>query len=252
VATSNYHGFALRAERRFSSGFSLLATYTVSKAISMGEDSNYWSGSGGSGVFPQTRTNLRAERSVSLFDIPQKFSMGYIWDIPMGKGHRLGNANPVARQILGGWQISGVTALESGSPFSISSLGARTGDGGFVHILRAQLVGDWRIPNPTIERWFNTAAFARPADFTYGNSGPHILRGPGRNNWDVAVYKNFPLHEVRIIQFRAEFFNLPNHPQFGLPAQFAGNEVDSPTFGKITNTGFFKARSIQFGLKFTF
>jgi hypothetical protein len=163
----------------------------------------------------------------------------------------LGNVNPVGGKIIEGWQVSGITSIESGSPFSIVSLGARTGTGDIVPT-RADVVGDWRIPNPTIERWFNTAAFARPADFTYGNAGPHILRGPGRNNWDFAVLKNFVLKEARSIQFRAEFFNLPNHPQFGLPQQFVGNSVDSPLFGKITSTGFFKARSIQLSLKFLF
>lgn len=251
-ATSNYHAFALRAQRRLPTGISMLMTYTVSKAISMGEDSLFGSGSGGGGVFPQNRTNLASERSISLFDIPQKLSIGYVWDLPLGSGHRFfGNVNPIVGKIIGGWQLSGITSIESGSPFSVVSLGARTGTGDIVPT-RADVIGDWRIPNPTVKRWFNTAAFARPADFTYGNSGPHVLRGPGRNNWDVAVLKSIVLKESRSIQFRAEFFNLPNHPQFGLPQQSVGNNVDSPLFGQITSTGFFKARSIQLSLKFLF
>src|SRR5207244_7661758 len=170
-----------------------------------------------------------------------------------GRGHRFLTAvSPIVGRIVEGWQISGITSIESGSPFSVVSLGARTGTGDIVPS-RAQLIGDWRLPNRSLERWFNTAAFARPPDFTYGNSGPHILRGPERNNWDFSVVKDVPLARVSgeksSIQFRAEFFNLPNHPQFGLPQQFVGNNVDSPLFGRITSTGFFKARSIQFSLK---
>jgi hypothetical protein len=98
----------------------------------------------------------------------------------------------------------------------------------------------------SIFQWFNTAAFRTPDQFTYGNSGRNNMRGPAAKQYDFVAFKEFTLLENTKLEFRGEFFNLPNHPRFGVP----GNNVQSSAFGKITSSG--EPRDIQFALKLTF
>jgi hypothetical protein len=102
------------------------------------------------------------------------------------------------------------------------------------------------LPNPTIDHWFDVSCFVSPAQFTYGNAGRNILRGPGMMNLDFGLYKNFTIAERHRIQFRSEFFNGLNHPNFGLPA----TTVNVTGAGRILSAS--PARIIQFGLKYGF
>ncbi|MFN8685923.1 MAG: hypothetical protein ACK50U_08005, partial [Acidobacteriota bacterium] len=154
--------------------------------------------------------------------------------------------NRFANLALKNWQLGGFFSWLNAIPFSPRSIGdANTGVGG----LRAQYVsGEVNLPSDerSLSRWFNTAAFRRPDPFTFGNAGRNILNGPGRVNLDVSILKDFPTFEGQSLQFRAEFFNVPNHTNFGQP----GNSVGNVNFGVISSAA--PARIIQFGLKYNF
>jgi len=132
------------------------------------------------------------------------------------------------------------------TPFSIRS-GVDNALSG-VGLDRADLVGDPSRPAGVdpVRQWFNTAAFAPNAIGTFGNSGRNILTGPSLKNVDMAVLKDFHIYEQAVLQFRAEFFNLFNHPNFNLP----GNRLTQSTYGRITSA--LDPRILQFGLKFRF
>ena len=150
----------------------------------------------------------------------------------------------LASWILGDWQWSNILGLYSGRPFNVVLGFDNANNGGSSQ--RPNLVGNPVASDPTRLRWFNTAAFAQPVPFTYGNAGRNILRGPGLKNWDMAVAKNIPLGERRNLQFRGEFFNTFNFVNFGFP----NGNFSSPDFGVITSAG--SARSIQLTLRLAF
>ena len=141
-------------------------------------------------------------------------------------------------------QVGGITTFATGTPFSPSFTatlqGAPSG--------RPDVVGDWRVDSPDITRWFNASAFALPAPYTFGNAGKNTLVGPGLITVDVSVYKNFTFAERVNLQFRSEFFNLPNHANFANPA---ANISFPGQVGRITGTATAN-RVIQFGLRLTF
>jgi len=147
--------------------------------------------------------------------------------------------------LLGGWNIGGIYTYVSGAPFSILAGGDIANVGGGSQ--RAQVVGD---PNSGFNRsrleWFNTSAFALPDNFTFGNAKRNSLTGPGQTNIDFTIFKDFNLFERTKLQFRGEFFNIANHPRFGLP----DNNVQSSSFGLISTAG--SPRDIQLALKLVF
>ena len=153
---------------------------------------------------------------------------------------------------MNGWETSGSVALQTGRPFTAALLSeidnSCTGRSilGFGFNDRPNVVGNPELSNPTTSQWFNTAAFAFPAPGTFGNAGRNILEGPGFQNVNMSLLKNTRLNERVNLQFRAEAFNLFNHPNFNLPDNFLG----SPTFGRITSAR--DPRHIQFGLKLLF
>lgn len=231
---SSFNSLQMRAERRFSK-LTFLASYTFSKSI---DDASAAVGSTGSTNSPQDSRNLRAERGLSDFDVRHRFVVSYIYEIP----------NPVADGLLskftGGWQLSGITALQSGRPITPRLSIDVSNTGQFQD--RPNLVGDPTLDNPDPSLWFNTSAFTRPANFTFGSAGRDTITGPGFNSFDVGVMKNNRFGESGNIQFRAEFFNLFNRPNFNLPNATA----DSPQFGRIFSAQ--RAREIQFGLKISY
>jgi hypothetical protein len=142
--------------------------------------------------------------------------------------------------------------LQSGRPFTVALIRELDNSGtgfsalGFGANDRPNLVGDPSLSSRTAERWFNTAAFAFPPRGSFGNAGRNILDGPGYQSVNASLIKNTHLSERFNLQFRAEAFNLFNHPNFDLPDNFMG----SPTFGQITSAR--DPRHLQFGLKLLF
>src|SRR5207249_3602813 len=150
--------------------------------------------------------------------------------------------------MLGGWQISGVTFLRSGSPFSVTDATDIAGVGPGSGAQRWNLAGSTDIAGShgLNQAWFNPAAFTLPAAGTFGNSGLNILRGPSFRSWDLALFKNFRLAEKLTSEFRWEVFNFLNHPVLDSP----NANPRTGSFGLVTSkTG---ERNMQLGLKFIF
>jgi hypothetical protein len=234
--SSVYHSLQAKVQKRFSHGFYFLSSYTLSKNISYG-DSNFSNGTPGVGSLGQAQNalNRHAERSLSDTDQLQRLVTSFGWDVPVFQRNRY----------LGGWQLSGIVTLSSGNPFDIlfqpSTLNTGTAQ-------RPDRIRDGRLDDWTLDRYFDTTAFVAPPAFTYGNSGRNVLRGPGVNTWDLSVIKNTNFTERYRLQWRTDFFNAPNNPQFNPP----GNTIGTPQAGRINSTRFATNRQIQLVLKFFF
>ena len=187
--------------------------------------------------------DVARDHGLSSFDVAHRFVASFVWNLPFGKGERIGgDASGFKQAVIGGWQMNGIYLLQGGFPITIFAADV----GGVLDTFgtnRADIVGDIHSGGGTINQWFNTAAFAQPALGSFGNSGRSILRAPGINNLDLAFFKNFFLPRDSILQFRVEAFNAFNHPQFSGVSQ---NITDS-NFGVITSAR--PGRIIQLGAK---
>jgi hypothetical protein len=241
---SIYHSLQVRGEKRLSFGLSFNAAYTWSKSI----DSGGSSGTLGPQSQPQDIRNPHAERSLSTFDIRNRFVLSSLYAFPFGRGMMfLSSANRLEDALVGGWQLNGIFTDQTGLPFSptISSNPANTNSA----FLRPNRIGNGALPKGqrSIHDWFDISAFAVPAVFTYGNSKPNILTGPGTVNLDLSAFKSFVITEGTSLQFRAETFNFFNHPNFSNPA----TAIDAQGAGTITNT-YNSGRELQLALKLLF
>src|SRR4029453_10943552 len=202
--------------------------------------------SAGDPNFPQNSYNVAAERGRSNFDVAHRLSVSYSYAFPSRKD------KGALSTLLNGWETLGIVTLQTGRPFTVALLSEIDNSGtgrsilGFGANDRPNLVGNPELSNPSTLQWFNTAAFAFPFPGTFGNAGRNIVEGPGFQNLNFALVKNTNFTETVKLQFRAEAFNLFNHPNFNLPDNFLG----SPTFGRISSAK--DPRHIQFGLKFFF
>jgi hypothetical protein len=243
---SHYEAVTARLERQFSHGLQFLLAYTFSKSI---DNSSF---AGNIGAQPAQAMNSYArgqEKALSYFDVPHRLAVSYVWELPFGRGHAYLSRGGLVNGILGGWQLSGITQVQSGNPWSVLLSGdpANVGTSG---VERAQLVGNpfpagFEVGGPARRR-FNPAAFAVPAAGTFGNTGRNIIRDAGINNWDISIGKQFSITERARLQFRTEMFNAWNHTQFN---QF-NNVVNNPTFGTWTSA--MAPRTVQFGLKLNY
>jgi len=242
-ANSNYNALQMRYQQRLTRGFSALVSYTWSKSID--DASNFFS-SAGDPNFPQNSYNVAAERGRSNFDVAHRLSASYSYALPFR------HAEGLAGKFINGWETFGIVTLQTGRPFTVALLSEIDNSGtgrsilGFGANDRPNLVGNPELSNPTTSQWLNTAAFAFSAPGTFGNAGRNILEGPGFQSVNASLVKNTHFTERVNLQFRAEAFNLFNHPNFNLPDNFLG----SPTFGRITSAR--DPRHIQFGLKLLF
>jgi hypothetical protein len=242
---SVYNSLQTSFERRFSKGLSVLAAWTWGHSI---DDT---SGTGSETV--QTPYNLHLYRGNSTFDVRQNVVLSWTYELPVGRGKTLLRNGPRALDwLLGGWQLNSIDTFQTGTPFTVAMLTNTLNVGGGVQYPNRIASGE--VPHPTIDQWFDPAAFVAPGNYTYGNSGRNILYGPGTAEVDASVFKNITLPgEGRRIQFRAEAFNVFNTPQFNNPnAQigFAGS-------GKVTSAGsppLFQrtSREIQLAIKVHF
>lgn len=233
---STYHSLQAKLQKRLSKGVYFLTSYTLSKNISDG-DSNFSNGTPGVALLGQSQDSLnrRAERSLSDTDQLHRLVTSFGWDLPILQRNKY----------LGGWQLSGIVTLASGNPFDIFFQPATLNTG---TTQRPDRIRDGRLDNWTLDRYFDTTAFVSPANFTYGNSGRNVLRGPGVNTWDFSVIKNTNLTERLRLQWRTDFFNAFNNPQFNPP----GNTIGTPQAGRINSARFSTNRQIQFAMKLFF
>jgi hypothetical protein len=248
-ASSNYNSLQVKFQQRLSNGLQLLSSYTWSKSI---DDASNFFTSAGDPNFPQDSYNVRGERARSNFDVRQRLSVSYSYDLPFGKGQRYISDSGWMTSFLTGWQTFGIVTLQTGRPFTVAlstdfdNSGTGFSSLGFGANDRPNLVGDPRLSTRTPGQWFNTAAFSLPPFGNFGSAGRNILDGPGYQNVNASLVKNTALKERVSLQLRAEFFNLFNRPNFNLPDNFFG----SPTFGQILSAQ--SPRHIQFGAKLLF
>jgi hypothetical protein len=237
---SHFHGFQTKIERRLTAGLSVLGTYMWSKSI---DNSSV---PGGGGI--QDARNLQAQRAVSDFDTRHRFVTNFNYAIPLGNGHTFLSSGPAAK-ILGDWQMGGILTLQAGRPITPTISGDNSNTGGGSD--RPDLVGDPNSGLKTTASFWNKSAFAIPKAGTFGNAGRNTLIGPGMRAFDFSLMKNIPFSasEQRKAQFRAEFFNIFNHPILGQPAA----QVNVANFGTISSTLVNStSRQIQLALKVFF
>ncbi|MGH9630893.1 MAG: hypothetical protein ACRD7E_21490, partial [Bryobacteraceae bacterium] len=253
-----YNSFNLRVERRFSQGLTFLANYTFSKNLDSG-NSGTSTFSSQNNVVAMDTYNLWRERGLSPTDIPHKFVLSALYELPFGPGKAF-LSDGVPSAILGGWQVNGILSLVSGFPTetNVTSLPPVLTLRNRPDVVPGQPTV---VDNPGFDQYFNPAAFALPPTVpnhlgapiqTFGNAGRNIIRGPGSRNLDFSVFKSFRTSEATSLQFRAEAFNLTNTPTFILPsARSAALTVGNASFGKLAGSGSV-GRQLQFGLKFLF
>lgn len=224
---SNYHSLQAKLEKRFSTGNSVVVAYTWSKLLSDGAD-NAWDAAA------QTNFHCRAcDKSVSPYDQRHRLVTSFTYEMPFGKGKTYGaNWNGFLNAALGQWQINGIATLNSGLNLQFFAPGNTSFS--FGGNQRPDVVSgvDAKEGGQSVRRWFNTAAFAIPQQYTFGTLGrmhPN-LRGDRVENLDFSIFKNFKVKERVTVQFRAEWFNITNSPIFASP----NTTVGSSAFGTIT------------------
>ena len=229
VGQSKYDALQVKFDKRYSSGISYLLSYTWSKSIDVASSGQF----NDEGFSLQNPYDPNSSRSVSGFDIPQLLAAAVVYDSPFGHGKRWLHSG-IGSRILGNWQVNGIVVLRSGQPFSlatnadIANIGAIAGSSQD----RPNLIGDPHLDNPSPSKWFNKAAYAVPAPYTFGTSGRNQLRTDPYKNLDLSVFRQDSLAEWLKIQLRVECFNILNHPTFGTPQTL----ITSSSFAAISST----------------
>ena len=248
AGNSWYQSAQLTLQKRLSRGFTITTNYTFSKSLDNlppGTDAASF-GTAGFYTLPVNVPNFQQyDRGRSDFDRRHVFVSSYVWQLPS-----LSRSNRVLRQIAGSWEVSGVIGAQSGGPLTIyagrdQSLTAGGKDRAQIVSPRTSESGPCANTSPCIN-FLDPSAFALPATGQFGNAGKGALSGPGFFNWDTGVFKNFPVNERCRIQFRAEFFNVPNHTRFQNPV----TTVTGAGFGHILSAN--DPRIMQLALKVFF
>jgi opacity protein-like surface antigen len=239
VGHSTYHSFQSRVEKRFSRGLTFTGSYTFSRliddagavfdsAVLTGPVANYQAADS---------FNKRLEKDVSTGNVPQVLSVGFVYELPAGRGGRW----------LRGWQMGGIARAQSGSPVAVTQATNLNAFAGF-GIQRPNRVAEPALPaeQRSTGRWFNTAAFAQAPQFTIGNSSRNPVSGPGYRTVDLMVGRRFVVTERWRAEFRGEAFNVTNTPPLGNPNGSFGNAA----FGTITTA--LDPRVFEFVVKLQF
>ncbi len=246
-ASSWYHSYQLRVEKRFRGGLGALLSYTNGKQIDdhsaitiVGNDLNH-----------QNIYDRKADRSISPNDVSQRLVLSWVAELPLGRGRWFGKSmNRWLDGAIGGWQFNGIMSMQRGQPFSI--LGSQNPNFGSAQIRANNNGTSATLSGPVKERltrYFNTSVFSQPASFSFGNVGRTLpdVRAPGMENFDLSLFKNFKLFESHSLQFRFEAFNALNRTQFASPIP----GVNNTSFGWILGTAN-TPRQLQIGLKYLF
>lgn len=254
---SKYNALNVKLEKR-SSSLALVAVYTYSKSM---DDKSAAAGVGGTNAFAghMDENNPHLDFGPSDFDVPHRFVASAVYQLPFGRGRKYGSSmNKAADLIAGGWQITNITTFQKGFAFSVLA----NDNFGLLRAFtqRANLVPGCN-PNSGFHKsaaeWFNTACFTQPLAGQFGNSGRNIIRGPGINNWDIGVGKDFRFTERMAFQFRIESFNAFNHTQYGFDP-FTATGIGAPVSDNPNNGDYGRVvaarpgRIVQFGGKFVF
>jgi hypothetical protein len=258
-SSSTFNALEVGLHRSMRTGLLIASNYQWSHAINDG------STGGAEAISPQNQACLRCERASGQFDMRHYFTASAIWQLPVGRGHTvLGNAGNVVNAIVGGWQMAGVGSIRSGLPLNVTLTRAATALPDQINSnQRPNLVQGVSIypANRTTGQWLNPAAFAVPANGTWGNAGRNIARAPGHWQMDLAIQKRIPIWERLNTSFRAEAFNLFNVAQYGNPVvalSSNGTQIVPGNFGLINSafstapTGSATPRQLELSLRLDF
>ena len=251
AGNSEYDALQVKWQHRFASGLSFLVNYTFSHALGDASNANLGSQNNDSfrwSEFPEW------EHGNLDFDTRHRFVASYSWDLPFGRNRKFGSgANAFTQAFAGDWTVEGVTTISSGTWFTVTDANSNFANSDGQQRPNA-VFGQSASGKPCVPgTFFNTCAFTDPALGSFGNVGINTLEGPGTNNWDVSLMKEFQVAEKRKFELRAECFNIANHANFLFAAPGPQNSNNStvlgtPTFGYVTAAR--APRQIQFGLKF--
>jgi len=207
--------------------------------------------------YPEDPRCMRCSYGLSEFDVRQRLTASVLYSLPLGRGRAFLNRGGIVHALVGGWQLSGILTKQTGLPINTTAWdSAGTGNTAPSNRLNATGISPY-LANPSINQWFNPAAFSNPVGGTYGTMGRDALTGPGLTNLDFAGIKEFSLKERHRLQLRVETFNIFNHPNWQMTTGSSwGTSTNTPagTFDKITSTinGNNSMRQIQVAMKYIF
>ena len=234
----SYNALQVKLQKRFSDGLQFNLNYTWQKALD-GQSSL-------AEVKVQNPFDRRQDYSRSSWDTRQVFNFSYVYELPLGKGKQFGSdMSGAANALLGGWAVEGITRLETGPPLNIQ-LGQDIANTGRSR-QRPNLAGNPNAGPKTPDAWLNASAFEVPADYTFGTAGAYISDADGIVSFDVTLAKTFRLTERQGVEFRVEFFNIPNHVNFNLPQE----RMNRGNFNRITSQST-NPRQVQLALRYVF
>ena len=245
VVNSSYHALTVRAEKRFSSGFTFLSNYTWSKSIDSGSAIR---NAGGDRLFPLDNYDLRRERGLSQFHVGRRLVTSFLYELPFGPGRSVLSNGGLLGSLIAGWQLGGILSFSDGPPVNTGAIGDRnaTGVGNYPDATGVSPILD----NPTIARYWNIDAFdSVNPELLYreGNLGRTVLPTPGLVNWDASLLRNIAIGKTGTLQLRIEGYNAANHPNWVAPDT---NLRNVQRFGRVV--GARTMRSLQFGIKYLF
>jgi hypothetical protein len=239
---ARFDALTLKLTRRFSSGLSFEADYTFSKSLDDASDAGTTNAEFN---LPQNAYAPGLEAGPSSFDHRHRMTANLVYDFPFAR-----DATGWRHRVMGEWRGSGIFIIQSGAPFTVNLSAANDvaniGLVNGINVERPNVLADPNEGRKTPAAWFNTAAFALPAQYTLGNSGRNIVVGPGLANLDLSLQKKWSLRENRALEFRVDAFNALNRPNFNLPGRIFG----AANFGVVTSAQ--DARELQFAVKWAF
>ncbi len=246
---SVYHSLQISLRRQTSRGLQYDVEYTYSHAIDDVQDQALWSAQ------PQDNNNLKAERGNGSGDIRQNVAFSALYELPLGQGHRfLGGTSGLLGKMASGWRMAALGIVHTGVADTVY-IGTNTfGNGNFTNQRPNRVAGVGPYPgDQSITNWLNPAAFSMPAPGTFGNLGRNTIVGPGFKQIDLSMMKDTKIGEKGDLEFRAECFNVFNHPNFAQPNTIFGTSSFGRVFSTLGSTiGLGTSRQIQLALKFTF
>jgi hypothetical protein len=232
---NHYNSLQTNLRKRMAHGLLFTVAYTYSKGIGIGSDISSF----------MNNINIGANRAVVDFDQTHMFVASHVYELPAGKGKRFLSRGPLS-QILGNWQLNGIFRATTGLPLTVTADSTPCncpGNSVTADALKPVTILGGTGPK---QKWFDVTAFAQPGANRWGTAGRNTVRGPGTANYDMSLFKRFPVKDRFNIEFRTEFYNLTNTPLFGNPA----NSFTSATFGEISSAT--NQRNIQFALRLLF
>jgi hypothetical protein len=258
IGIGNYNAFAFQVNKRFSNGFNLISSYTYSK--SMDDTSGIRTQS--SELFAQNDLCIRCEYGPSDFDVKHRVVASLIYYLPVGQGRKWAPSSKIVDAVIGGWEYATLIQLQTGVPWNpgvdANTANTNTISGG-TPATRPNLVSkQFKMPHPTVGQagqYYNPAAFAEPAPGFLGNVSRNMIYGPGVQNYDMSLDKNFtmPYSEHHHLQIRFDAFNTFNHTDFANPGVAGTKYIDQGGFGQITGTNAaLPPRQLQLAARYTF